>query len=505
MFFTFLRRELAGRRRQTAIVAIGMAIAIALVMIVNAVSTGMRDAQAEVLQSVYGVGTDLTVTATPTAPGEGGAAGGPQRFEFDAGAGQTADGSTALSQSRLTSGPGSQTFDATALDTVQAIDGVEAAAATLALENVTFSGELPAMSQDQGGTNVQTAPDGGGAPPQGGFDGAGGSAFDVDRVTVLGIDPAGAAVGPLSAAAVDEGRGLEASDAGQAVAVLDASYAASAGLAIGDAIELGGTEFEIVGTVASTSADATTASNAYVPLDLAQSLSGQEGKVSDVYVQAASADRIDAVQASIEEALPDTSVSTQSDLAAQVSGSLGSASALISNLGLWVSIAVLAAAFLTAILFTIQGVTRRTREFGTLKAIGWRNRRIVGQVAGESLVQGLMGGAAGLVVGLAGIWVVNLLGLTLGGSTGGGFTAGGPGAMQGADASAGAPPGGMTGGPFGAASSQTATEVVLSAPVTMSVIAIAVGPAVLGGLLAGVIGGWRAARLRPAEALRSVA
>ncbi|GAA2452696.1 ABC transporter permease [Agromyces soli] len=502
MFFTFLRRELAGRRRQTAIVAIGMALAIALVMIVNAVSTGMRDAQAEVLQSVYGVGTDLTVTATPAAPGDGGADGGPQRFEFDAGDGQTADGSTALSQSRLAAGPGSQTFDAAALDTVQGLDGVEAAAATLSLENVTFSGELPAMSQDQGGTDVQTAPGGDGAPPQGGFDGAGGSAFDVDRVTVLGIDPAGAAVGPLSAAAVDEGRGLEASDAGRAVAVLDASYAASAGLAVGDAIELGGTDFEIVGTVVSTSADATTASNAYVPLDLAQSLSGQEGKVSDVYVQAASADRIDAVQSAIEEALPDTTVSTQSDLAAQVSGSLGSASALISNLGLWVSIAVLAAAFLTAVLFTIQGVTRRTREFGTLKAIGWRNRRIVGQVAGESLVQGLIGGAAGLVVGLAGIWVVNLLGLTLGGSAGGGFTAGGPGAMPGADASAGAPAGGAT-GPFSAAS-QTATDVVLSAPVTVGVIAVAIGLAVLGGLLAGAVGGWRAARLRPAEALRSV-
>jgi ABC-type antimicrobial peptide transport system permease subunit len=63
----------------------------------------------------------------------------------------------------------------------------------------------------------------------------------------------------------------------------------------------------------------------------------------------------------------------------------------------------------------------------------------------------------------------------------------------------------MTGGPFGAAASQSATEVVLSAPVTVGVIAIAVGLAVLGGLLAGVIGGWRAARLRPAEALRSVA
>ena len=65
MFFTYLRRELAGRRRQTAIIAIGMALAIALVMIVNSVASGVRDAQASVLESVYGVGTDLTVVAGP--------------------------------------------------------------------------------------------------------------------------------------------------------------------------------------------------------------------------------------------------------------------------------------------------------------------------------------------------------------------------------------------------------------------------------------------------------
>ena len=167
----------------------------------------------------------------------------------------------------------------------------------------------------------------------------------------------------------------------------------------------------------STSADAATASNVYIPLDVAQELSGLTGQVSDIYVQAESADVIDAVQADLEEALPDATVSTQSDLAASVSGSLSTASSLIANLGLWLSVAVLAAAFLIAILFTIQGVTRRTREFGTLKAIGWSNRRITGQVAGESLVQGLIGGAAGLALGLAGIWVVNLVSPTLAGST----------------------------------------------------------------------------------------
>jgi putative ABC transport system permease protein len=46
---------------------------------------------------------------------------------------------------------------------------------------------------------------------------------------------------------------------------------------------------------------------------------------------------------------------------------------------------------------------------------------------------------------------------------------------------------------------------VLNAPIAVSMLLFAVGLAILGGLLAGAIGGWRAARLRPAEALRSVA
>lgn len=490
MFFTYLRRELAGRRRQTAIIAVGMALAIALVMIVNSVSAGVRDAQAAVLESVYGVGTDLTVTEAAAAPGEG--EGGPDaRFEFGEDDGATgADGTTTeLSNSRLTAGPGTATFDASALDTVQDVDGVAAASATLSLTNITFDGELPQPpSGDAAAGGDTTMP----APGEGGGGFAGG-AFDVSSTTVTGIDPAADAVGPLSAVELVDGRTLDADDAGRYVVVLDSDYATTEGLAVGDSIDLGGTEFEVVGTVASTSADATTASDAYLPLDVAQALSGLDGQVSDIAVQAESAEVISEVKADLETALPDQEVSTQEELAASVSGSLGSASQLISSLGLWLSIAVLAAAFLIAILFTIQGVTRRTREFGTLKAIGWSNRRITGQVAGESLVQGLIGGAAGLVLGFAGIAIVNAIAPTL-------ATTSAP------DAAAAAGPmgGGFAGGanPFDTAQ---ASEVVLTAPVTGTVVALAVGLAVLGGLLAGAIGGWRASLLRPAEALRSVA
>ena len=72
MYGTYLRRELIGRRKQTIIVALWLAIAVALVVVINALSAGVRGAQEESLQSVTGIGTDLTVTGALAAPGEGG-------------------------------------------------------------------------------------------------------------------------------------------------------------------------------------------------------------------------------------------------------------------------------------------------------------------------------------------------------------------------------------------------------------------------------------------------
>lgn len=483
MYWTYLRRELAGRKKQTIIVAVGLAVAIALVIVVNALSAGVRDAQAQALESVYGVGTDLTVTGAAAEPGEGGG----QRFEFDSEAGETTDGTTSVSQSRLTADFMRGTLDASTVESVGSLDGVAAASGALSLTNITFSGEMPDRSQMQ-----QGGPGESGEPPAGGPDGAGGSAFDLDSFTVLGIDPDDTAAGPLSAVEVSEGRALAAGDAGELVAVVDASYATTNEISVGDTIDVGGSEVEVVGLIASTSSGADTAANVYIPLDVAQSLAGLDDVVSTVYVQATSANQIDAVQAEIEDSVAGATVSSQSDLASTVSSSLASASSLITNLGTWLSILVLAVALALAVLFTISGVTRRTREFGTLKAIGWSNGRVVAQVAGESVIQGLIGGAIGLAVGLAGIWIINLISPTIS-STAASTGQAGPG--QG---------GGPMGGGFGGMAQQAAADVVLHAPITLWVVAAAVGIAIAGGLIAGAFGGWRAARLSPAEALRSV-
>ena len=58
---------------------------------------------------------------------------------------------------------------------------------------------------------------------------------------------------------------------------------------------------------------------------------------------------------------------------------------------------------------------------------------------------------------------------------------------------------------LGAATARTATSTVsLDAPIGIGILAIGFGLALLGGLIAGTAGALRAARLRPADALRQV-
>jgi putative ABC transport system permease protein len=181
-------------------------------------------------------------------------------------------------------------------------------------------------------------------------------------------------------------------------------------------------------------------------------------------------------------------VTTSSNLASEVTGSLSSASTLASNLGRWLAVAVLAAAFGLASILTVSAVSRRVREFGTLKAMGWPSRRIIRQVMGEALVIGVVGGAAGVATGYGAAALVEALAPPLTATT---------------------TPAGGTGGPggrFGHAASSAAHTVTvhLTAPVTLGAVALAVVLAIAGGLIAGSLGSWRAVRLRPATALARV-
>jgi ABC-type lipoprotein release transport system permease subunit len=94
----------------------------------------------------------------------------------------------------------------------------------------------------------------------------------------------------------------------------------------------------------------------------------------------------------------------------------------------------------------------------------------------------------GIAIGVAGAWIVTQVAPTLTATLSGGQGFGGPGGP---------------GGP-GADAFSRSISVVLHAPISVGLVATAVGLALLGGLIAGLFGGWRAARLRPADAMRQV-
>ena len=492
MFFTYLRRELRRRIRQAIFIALGLAIGIGLVITVTAASAGVRNAQSTVLHALYGVGTDITVTQAPAAgSGEGG------RFGFRGvfGSGRPKAGTKIRVDTLVNRGLG--TLNASSVSTIAKSGNVAAVAGGLTLTDTVVTGTIPGFSAS-------------GPGGFGGGNGGNGGRFrgflTPSSFTVDGVDLAQGALGPLSSGKLAKGRTFTSTDAGANVAVVDSNYATQKKLGVGSTLTIAKKKFTVIGIVQEPQGD--NPSDAYIPLARAQSLASPSltGKINTIYVAATSSAQIGAVSREVSRLLPKATVTTSSDLASEVTGSLASASSLANNLGKWLAIAVLAAAFGLASLLTIAAVSRRVREFGTLKALGWRSRRIIGQVMGEALIVGIAGGAAGVALGFAGASLVSSLAPSLSASIGqttGSATPGGARTCGGGGFPGGGFPGG---GGFRqlAADAGHTVAVHLTAPVTVGAVLLAVVLAIAGGLIAGSFGGWRAARLRPAAALSRV-
>jgi ABC-type lipoprotein release transport system permease subunit len=518
LYFRYLGRELRRRARSAALVAIGLALGVGLVITVTSYAAGVKAAQGQVLSSLYGVGTDLTVTKPATA---GTGAG----FRFSGTPSSSAQAGQSFAQDHLTSAAGLTTISDSDVTSVSKLKGVAGATGALVLNSVHITGTFTGLGGFGAGasatptaTPTPTPTSTASASPS-----ASGSGFGISTFSVDGIDPTEPGLGLLSGPNIASGASVvgqwftdvqstNASD--QTLALVSSSYAKQNSLKAGSTVTISSTSFTVLGVVSVTESDG---ADIYISLGEAQSLTGDTNDVNTIYVTADTSNDISTVQTEIQKALPSVTVTSASDEASNISGSLSTASNLANSLGLGLSIAVLLAAFVLAVLLTIASVTRRVREFGTLKAIGWHSRRIVGQVMGETLVQGIIGGAVGIGLGVLGAFLVTKLsgpltatvGATgLGSSTpsgvgGGGFGGGGGGGFFG-----GASPGAFSSARPGfartfAASNHSVT-LHMTAPLSLEVFGVAVGLAILGAIIAGAIGGWRAARLQPAEALRRV-
>ncbi|MFF3563409.1 ABC transporter permease [Streptomyces sp. NPDC002574] len=488
MFFTYLRRELRRRRKAALVIAMGLALGIALVITVNSVSAGMTQAQGKVLQSLYGLGTDMTVTKAAD-PSSAGAE--RPRFQFNA------RGDDKEQNSDRVMVQGFATLKSSVVSDVAAQSGVKQAVGGLSLVVIKINGQFQrgTFQQDPNSGGGGFGRGGGSQRPQGTVRG-GGANFGIDNFTLYGTDVAHMDLGPLTSSKITSGKTFTSSQTDAKVAVLDSAYAKQKKLTVGKTLTISGTKFSVIGIA--TADSGSSGANVYIPLQQAQTLSDSKDKVTTVYVSAADSQKIDSVKSAIQKNISGTTVTTSSDLASTVSGSLSTASNLATNVGRWLSIAVLIAAFLVAGLLTSSAVSRRVREFGTLKALGWKSSRVTRQVMGEALVNGLIGGVLGIALGLGCAYLITAISPTLDASVArGGGSGGGGGGFGGGGF------GGGQGGPARQAASNV-LKVALEAPVSVNTIVVAVVLAIAGGLIAGTFGGWRASRLRPADALRRV-
>ena len=460
-FVTYLVRGLRGRVRLMVIVAAGLAVGVAAVVTLTAASTGVSRAQAAVLHSLYGVGTDISVTTAASSSGSGSSGSGSRQGLL---------GSKDAGKAFFRLPPGLGLLDSSALAPISKMSGVAEAAGGLSL-NETVAGSAPAS---------------GGLP-------------SLTSTSIDGVDVARLKLGPYASGTITSGRSFTPADADSDVAVIDAGYATAHHLRVRSTITIARARFTVIGITHQPAASNPT--DTYVPLGRARALASYgklptAGKVTAIYVSAASAADIAAVHAKIAALLPAATVTSSADLASKVSGSLASAAKLATDLGRWVAAALLLAAFALAGLLTTAAVRRRIREFGTLKALGWRTRRIVAQIMAESLVIGVAGAALGIALGFAGAAVIDAIAPTLTATI-----ALNPGSTppQGAVISNGSlktltlPGGAHTIG------------VHLHATVGAATILLAVALAAGGAVLIGALGSWRAARLRPAHALVRVA
>ena len=237
--------------------------------------------------------------------------------------------------------------------------------------------------------------------------------------------------------------------------------------AVGQSIKINGASYEVVGVLAASgSAFSDTDNSIFMPISTAQArlVTGRtrqgEKPVQSIVAQATSAEANEAALEQITAVLreehgiayasdDDFQLFSQSDLldtAGQITGTLTAFLGAIAGISLLVG-------GIGIMNIMLVSVTERTREIGIRKAVGALRRDILTQFLLESVVLSLIGGIAGIILG----WAIATV---------------------------------------------AGRAIDLAAPLDVATVLLATGFATAVGLVFGIYPAWRAAGLRPIEALR---
>ncbi len=284
---------------------------------------------------------------------------------------------------------------------------------------------------------------------------------------------------PVLSTNVTAGRNLEAGDSG--VVLLSENNSAYFGVGVGDTVSILGQGFTVVGIHGTSSASDRLV--LYMNLSDAQAVTNNTGYITSLRVFTQTSDLVTQVSTAISTLHPELTVTTGQERLTQLDSlqstyntALESAQASIGQTqttALEEIIVVVAATSLIVLFVMLYTVRERTKEIGTLKAIGFSNSSVMGQFLLEGVLLSVIAGAVGIAIGTLAAPTLSALllpSVNLFGVTG-----------------------------VRVASNVASTAVV---SVNLEIVLLAFGASVALGALGSLYPAWRAAKIRPAEAMK---
>ncbi|HJW84896.1 MAG TPA: FtsX-like permease family protein, partial [Anaerolineae bacterium] len=182
-----------------------------------------------------------------------------------------------------------------------------------------------------------------------------------------------------------EGRGLQ----GNREVILGRKTLEAMKVSVGEVIRLGQIGFRVVGVYET----GVTYEESAVVVSLrdGQELTAKPRQVSLYAIKVNQPEQAEAIQKQLEAALPELMVSLSSEFAESMPD-MKSMQVMV----LAITLLAIVVGGISMANTMIMSVYERTREIGTLRAVGWRRRRVLGLVLKESLVLSLIGAVVGL-------------------------------------------------------------------------------------------------------------
>lgn len=194
-------------------------------------------------------------------------------------------------------------------------------------------------------------------------------------------------------------------------AIIGSQYAELNNISSGDTITIQNNEFNIIGTYETGSP--LNDNGIYVPLDTLQDITDSD-EVSAILVKTGEDVNDSAISDKIEDDYDDLSTLTSEEISSIAGNVLG----ILDAVSLAVSALAIIVGAIGIVNTMVMAVYERTKEIGVLKSVGWKSRKILAMILGETLVlttlSGIIGSAFGIFIAEVGVRLIDTENFALG-------------------------------------------------------------------------------------------